>query len=76
MRDATELKVNFKKQFIAEIDGCTETDPKVAFAGGMLVLLSAFKKFDGPSLAYQITIMHAALRELGDERGWEVSKRR
>lgn len=70
MSDA--LKENFRNQFRNAIDSYNESDPKCAFAAGMLLILSALKVKDGPTIAYQIAVMHSALREVGEERGWGV----
>lgn len=75
MSDA--LKVKFKQMFRETIDNHHETDPRASFASGMLVVLvvlSALKAKDGPTIAYQIAVMHAALREVGTEEGWGVAK--
>ncbi len=78
--NAEELKARFKEQFNEALDAYTKNVPDhdapdlipCAMAAGMLQILSALKMFDGPSIAYQITIMHAALREVGKDRGWFV----
>lgn len=72
--NADQLKANFKQQFNDSIDGYKETDPKCAHAAGMLLILSALKRYDGPTLATQVTVMHKALTEVGTERGWLVDK--
>lgn len=46
-----------------------------SYAAGMLLILSALKVKDGPTLSTQIAIMHKALREVGEERGWGVEPR-
>lgn len=69
-----ELKANFKKQFNDTITSYDEPDPKCAYAAGMLLILSALRVYDGPSLPTQIAVMHTALREVGEERGWIVAK--
>lgn len=68
-----ELKEEFKKQIREVIDNYAEKDPKCAFAAGMLNVLTALIVKDGPTLAYQIRVMHVALREVGEERGWRVA---
>lgn len=70
--DISKLKENFKTQLNESIDKYEETDPKCAYAAGMLVILSALIIKDGPTISTQIKIMHKALREVGDDRGWAV----
>lgn len=67
-----ELKEKFKNQIRGLISEHDEEDPKCSFAAGMLVVLSALKAKDGSTIPYQITVMHAALREVGKEQGWGV----
>ena len=69
-----ELRVKFRNQFIKVIDGYDEPNSKCAFAAGMLVILSALKAKDGPTIAFQISIMHSVLIELGAERNWVMSR--
>ena len=71
-----ELKAKFKQQLNESIDNHTEVDPKCSFAAGMLLILSALKVKDGPSMGFQIAVMHSALREIGGERGWGVEGNR
>ncbi len=71
-----ELHSYFKGQFNDQLDSHVEVDPKCSLAAGMLLILSALKAKDGPSMAYQVAIMHSALREIGDERGWGVASNR
>lgn len=68
-----ELHAHFKQQFIDALDGWTEADPKCSMAAGMLLILSALRVKDGPTMAFQIAVMHSALREVGQERGYEVA---
>lgn len=70
-----ELKAQFKQQMSASIDAADD-DSKVAFGAGMLLILTAMMRFDGPTLSTQVRIMHSALREIGDERGWGVDRNR
>ena len=72
MSNVDALKENFRNQFRTAIDSYAETDPKCAFAAGMLLILSALKVKDGPSMGFQVAVMHSALREVGQERGWGV----
>lgn len=80
--DTDQLKARFKAQFVEVIDKYAASVPdrhapdvvQCAMAAGMLILLSAMKAKDGPNLGLQVVIMHAALREIGDERGWVVTK--
>lgn len=72
--DTNKLRADFRRQLNEAIDRCAESDPKCAFASGMLLVLSALKMKDGPTIPMQIVIMHAALREVGEERGWVVAK--
>lgn len=72
MVDADKLKLKFKKQINESIDKYDEPDPKCAYAAGMLVVLSALKVKDGPTLSFQIALIHSALREVGNERGWSI----
>jgi hypothetical protein len=74
--DSDQLKLKFKQQINESIDSYNETDPKCAYAAGMLLILSALKLKDGPTIPMQITIMHKALTEVGTERGWFVDKNR
>ncbi len=65
----------FKQQFNTAIDTYnTEKDPQCAFAAGMLIILSALRRFDGPTIPMQIAAMHTALREVGQARGYIVEK--
>lgn len=66
------LKEKFKKQLHEVINSHDEKDPKCSFAAGMLLILSALKAKDGPTIPYQIAVMHAALREIGEEKGWGI----
>lgn len=68
------LVERFKTQINQSIDGYTDDDPKCAYGAGMLVILSALRRFDGSSLPMQIAAMHVALRQVGEERGWKVAK--
>lgn len=71
-----ELKAEFKTQFNDVIDRYHryhEPDTKCAYAAGMLLILSALKAKDGTSIPMQIAVMHAALREVGEERGWSLA---
>lgn len=69
-----EMINRFKAQFNEQIDGYPDKDPKCAFGAGMLIIISALRRFDGPSLPLQVAAMHTALRQVGDERGWGVVK--
>ena len=70
-----QLKAKFKADLNQVIDGYEEDDPQCAFASGMLVLLSALSAKDGASLTLKVRIMHTALREIGEERGWTLARR-
>ncbi len=64
----------FRKQFEDSLATYREKDSTCAYAAGMLLILSALKKYDGPSLPLQITAMHMALRQVGEARGWIVDR--
>lgn len=69
-----ELKQLFKEQ-LADVVSKYETErERVAFSSGILLVLSALKSKDGPSIPVQIVVMHAAVREYGEEQGWEVGR--
>lgn len=51
-----------------------ETDIRCAFAAGMLIIVSAFQAKDGPTIAAQLAVMHKAIREVGEENKWVVSR--
>lgn len=80
--NADEAKADFKRQFNEAIDNYAKSVPnrnapdviECAMAAGMLLLLSAMKMKDGPKLGIQVHIMHAALIEVGEERGWTVDR--
>lgn len=69
-----QLKEHFRKQLIAELDGWRETDPVCSYGSGMLLILSAIQRFDGQSIPMQVSAMHSVLRDIGEERGWGVTK--
>lgn len=71
-----KMIAEFKRQINETLDKYEEPtgDVKCAMAAGMLVVLSALKMKDGPTIGIQIVMMHKALREVGEERGWGVSK--
>lgn len=79
-----ELKAKFREQINEAVDDYAKAVPdrdapdlvECAFAAGMLLILSAFKAKDGPKLGLQIQVMHAALREVGQQRGWIVHRNR
>lgn len=70
--NTNDLKKHYYDQFIETLARYTESDPKCAMAAGMLVILSALKAKDGPNLAFHISVMHAALRDVGTDMGWGV----
>jgi hypothetical protein len=72
MSTRDERLVRFRQQFNEIIDSQKETDPKCTFAAGMLLILSAMRRYDGPSLPMQVAEMHSVLLEIGRERGWVV----
>lgn len=74
MATMDDLIARFRKQFEDSFATYKEKDPTCAYAAGMLIILSALKKYDGPSLPLQITAMHMALRQVGEARGWYVDR--
>lgn len=71
---AEQRVAGYKRQFETALANYHEQDPQCAFAAGMLLILSAMKKFDGPSLPLQVSMMHKALTDLGLSRGWGIDK--
>lgn len=70
----SDMVQRFKEQFRSELDRYQEQDPTCAYAAGMLLILSALRRYDGPTLPMQVAAMHTALRQIGEERGWYVDK--
>lgn len=72
---ASGLQARFRDMLIKELDGFkTSGSPQVDFGSGMLIILSALRAKDGPSIAYQVSVLHTVLREIGEERGWGVAR--
>ena len=73
--DASGLRTRFREMLLRELDEFKSSgSPQVDFGSGMLIILSALRAKDGPSIAYQVAVLHTVLREIGEERGWGVAK--
>lgn len=64
----------YRSQFVEAIDNYETEAERIAFASGMLIVLSAIRVRDSGSIPYQVAVMHTSLRGLCDERGWSVGK--
>jgi len=75
MATIDELKATFKTQIVQSLENNYPNDPEMqcAFAAGMLVVVSAMRAKDGPTLAMQMAVFHSALREVGNDKGWGVA---
>lgn len=49
-------------------------DTQLAFASGMMSILSALRSFDSNTLTLRIAIMHSALHEVAEARGWRMGR--
>lgn len=73
--DAAQLKEKFKEQIESVLAEFPDESSRCACGSGMLTMVSALQRKDGPSLPVQIAVMYAALVEVGDARGWSRQKR-